>query len=405
MSKLQAARRNAWLALGASFFHDLAFILPIWLLYSVHELQLSVATATALFMCVWFTGGLLEVPTGALADRLGRKKVFVLGNLLLAIYPLAYAFEAPLILLVPCCLISGLGQALQSGALLPLVHKSYENADLGQKAYNAFLSNSHVVLFVSRALSGVSGAALYSINPKLAFFAMSAVTLLNAGLGLTLHDAEITEKTATNWEHIKKTAALMRKSEVIVSLLVAFVLFSLVAEGVWTGYQLFYDADGQGAFVIGSLFSVIAVCSAVGAYAVRHLFARLHPLHLLQVWGVGLLLTACLLYQPIIWLRLAAILPMGFMSGTVIVTLSATVQQIVANRFHSTALSVVNLLWFGMYAIGSIGVGILFNVFGIATTRGILLGGAVVMSIVVLARAYTLSKDAKAYRIQVPEIT
>lgn len=403
MNNLRAAKRNAWLALSAQFLSNFAFILPIWLLYSVNELHLSAATATVTFMCVWFTGGILEIPTGALADRLGRKRVFVIGSLLLSIYPVAYALELPLILLIPCCLLSGLGQALQSGALLPLVHKSYHEAKLGQKAYTAFMSNTQVAGFVSRALSGASGATLYSFHPKLAFFAMSAVAMLSAILGLFLHDEKITEKTATNREHIKKTIILMRRNEVILSLLVSFVLFSLVGEVIWTGYQLFYENDGQSAFTIGVLFSGIAVCSAGGAYAIRHLFSRLHPLRLIQMWGVGMLATAILLNQPVLWLRLAAVIPMGIMSGTVIGTLNTVVQQIIANRYHSTALSVVNLLWYGTYGIGSICVGVLFTIFGIDATRGILLAWVSIVSVVVLVRARTLSTHAKTYRIQPPD--
>ncbi|HTE58153.1 MAG TPA: MFS transporter [Verrucomicrobiae bacterium] len=405
MNNARAAKHNARLALSAQFLSNFAFILPIWLLYSVNELHLSAATATVVFMCVWFTGGILEIPTGALADRLGRKRVFIIGSLLLSIYPVAYALELPLILLIPCCLLSGLGQALQSGALLPLVHKSYEEAKLGQKAYTAFMSNTQMAGFISRALSGASGAALYSFHPKLAFFAMSVVAMFGAILGLFLHDEKITEKTATNREHIKKTIALMRHNEVILSLLVSFVLFSLIGEVIWTGYQLFYENDGQSAFTIGVLFSIVAVCSAAGAYAIRHLFAKLHPLRLIQMWGIGMLVTAILLNQPLIWLRLVAIVPMGIMSGTVIGTLNSAVQQVVANRYHSTALSVVNLLWYGTYGIGSVCVGVLFTTFGIATTRSILLVWVSVVSVVVLVRARTLSNRAKAYRIQMPELT
>jgi MFS family permease len=261
--------------------------MPIWLLYSLNILHFNSTLAVSVFMSIWIGSAVLEIPTGALADRLGRKKIFIIGQLLFSLYPLAYAFKFPLVALVIVCLISAVGSALRSGALLPIVHASYEKAGLGEKAYNNFLSTNMVGTFIARALTGVAGAALYAVNPKWPFFAMFVVTFLNFGLGFFIRNTPVEEQTThTNFEHIRQTFGIMKKSQIIVGVLTSFILFNLVAETVWTAYQVFFEADGRAAVTIGTLFSIAAICSAIAAYAVRFIHGRLHPMRLIQLYGL-----------------------------------------------------------------------------------------------------------------------
>ncbi len=90
------SQRNARLVIASSFFSDLTFVLPVWLLYSINYLDLTPSVATILFTSIWLVSGLLEVPTGALADRYGRKRAFLIGYALMIPFPLAYVFNPPL---------------------------------------------------------------------------------------------------------------------------------------------------------------------------------------------------------------------------------------------------------------------------------------------------------------------
>jgi hypothetical protein len=282
-------------------------------------------------------------------------------------------------------LISAVGSALRSGALLPIVHASYEKAGLGEKAYNNFLSTNMVGTFIARALTGLAGAALYAVDPKWPFFAMFVVTFLNFGLGFFIRNTPVEERTThTNFEHIRQTFGIMKKSQVIVGVLTSFILFNLVAETVWTAYQVFFEADGRAAITIGTLFSAAAICSAIAAYAVRFIHGRLHPMRFIQLFGLGVFLTIVLLVQPNLTARLLAIVPMGFVSGITLVTLSATIQKEIANKYHATALSVMNFAEYLTYAIGSLAFGILFQFYGAAMTRKILLGSIVIASSLVI---------------------
>lgn len=365
------AKITARLVVATSFLANLSFILPVWLLYSLNVLHFSPTLAIGLYMAIWAVSGLLEIPTGALADRLGRRKLFIIGSLLLLFYPLAYIYNPPLIIFFIVCLVGAVGSAMQSGALIPVVHHAYSEAGLKPRAYNNFLSNYQVATFVARVASGLTGALMYAYNPRLPFVAIAVGSLLNAGFGFLIKDNQKLQKTVTNTQHIKETFAVMRKSQLIVAILMLYVVFNFLAEAIWTGYQVFYQADGRSATVIGALFSMIAVFSALGAYTVRHIATRLHALRIFELQGLGVALTAFLLWQPNLWLRLAAIVPMGFVSGLTLFTINAAVQHNIENRYHSTALSMVNFIQYVVYGVASLSIGILLQFVGTQGTRTI----------------------------------
>lgn len=374
MKALETAKRDSRLFIVITFLSDLSFILPIWLLYSLDYLKLTPTLAVGLFMLVWIASGLLEIPTGAWADRFGRRKVFVIGNLLLAIYPIAYVLKPPLPIIIACCLIGGLGNALTSGTLLPVVHNAYKKAGLSEKQYHSFLSTKQMTTFIARALSGITGAALYAIHPGWPFIALSLATLACAGIALLIKDTSHVASTATNKIHISQTLTALRAKPLIIHIFIAYATANLVADSIWTGYQVLFKADGQGAVVIGALFSIIAVLSALGAYLVRKVPGRLTAQQVMLIFSLGVFLTALLLWQPITDLRLLAIIPMGIVSGTTIVTIQSAIQSNIANELQSTALSVSSFVTFMSYAAGSLMFGALVQLLGAQPTRAILLG-------------------------------
>jgi MFS family permease len=379
-----SAQFSARLVTVSSFFSDLTFILPIWLLYSLHVLHIKPTLAIGIFMSIWIVSALLEIPTGALADRLGRRKLFIVGQFLFSLYPLAYALKFPLALLFAVCLLSAAGSSMRSGALLPIVHAAYKQAGLPDKDYDTFLSNNQMATFIARILAGVSGAWLYTRNPTWPFYAMFGATMFNCVLGLFVTDTVVPKKKVSNLAHIKRTLALIQGNGILIAILAAFVALNLGAETIWTGYQVLFQTDGRSAVVIGILFSMIAACSTIGAYLVRHAMNRLHPYQLMQFFGFSVLGTAVLLAQPNHTLRLAAIIPMGFGSGTTLVVINSVMQKQIENRYQATALSITNFLQYGVYAIGSLAFGILLQTLGATHTRLALLGTSLVAAAGVL---------------------
>lgn len=376
MIKDRIAKRNSRLVLAISFFGHLSFILPVWLLYSIDHLDFSPLLAVSLFMGIWILSAALEIPTGAWADRYGRKKLFIAGILLQTLYPLAYIFDINIGLFALACGFGALGHAMESGSLDPVVYSSYKLARLSKKAYNTFLSNKQILIFIGRVVSGITGAYLYSLDVAYPFYALIIAFLICGLLGLFISDSSEIVKETTNKQQILTTIQKMHASQLIVATLVIFAAGNLIADAVWTGYPVLFQADGRNAVFIGAVFSVIALLSALGAYVVRHALDRLSPAKIMQVFALSAAFNSLMLWQPNTTLRLIGVIPMAIMSGMTVVTYSSTIQHDLDNKYHSTGLSVGSLATFASYGAGSLFFAGTLQVFGDEKTRSIILGFA-----------------------------
>ena len=386
----QISSRNARLTLFISFLTDLAFILPIWLIFSTHELGLSAALASALFMVIWLGSALLEVPTGALADRLGRKRMFLIGAALLSLYPVAYMLELPIWAIFLISIVAAFGSALRSGTLVPLTHASYQKEGRSDRDYHAFLSSEKTVTFIARALSGIGGGILYAIDPHSPYLAMFIVYFVACIAGLFLKD-ESTHSKLANRVHIGDALKAMKRTPLIVIIFSIYITHNLVGEAIWTGYQLFFENDGVSPQAIGIVFSAIALVSALGAYATRFIMRRMGVLLIEVIASILVLATAAMLALPWVAAHFLAIIPMSFAMGLSFTPITATVQKYIAPAFHSTALSVASLLQYGIYGLASIYVGLFIDWFGSTTSRYILFIEALI-AVVIISSFYLINR-------------
>ena len=393
------AKRNANIAVITNFLGNLTFTLPIWLLYSTQYLHFSNTLSVFLFAGVWFIGALFEIPTGAIADKWGRKKSFLLGSTLMVPYALAYLLRAPAPAFIAIAIIASIGNAFSNGSLSPLVQKSLERSGAPKKTFHTFLSLTAAALFLGRAASGITGAWLYNINVRLPFLCwlISSVLIVTIGLFIIEDDYE-KGKALTYRAHIKETLSKLIHNDVVASVMIANILIFAAGEGMWTGYQVFYNEDHRSNIVIGTLFTVIAIVSASSAYLVKYTYKRYHPNSYMRLGAFLSFCTAFLLWQPSTNWRLLAIIPLAIVSGFYVV-INAVIQSEIPNKLQSTALSVQNVAVFGTYAISSMMVGKLIDSVGISRTRSVMLVLATVAFVLVVTTTFLITKR-KSYRLE-----
>lgn len=395
------AKRNAWLVHIATFCAELSFATPIWLLYATGYLHMSAATAALLFTGMWFVGSLFEIPTGALADKMGRKRAYLLGTALMALFPLTFAVNPPLPLFVALIIIAGFGSSLASGALIPLVHASYEQAGLKKRAYHSFLTTNRAVLFAGRIPSGILGAVLFAWWAPAPFVAWFLAMAVAAIVVWFVRETGVVQQLDTYRAHIGEAMLALFKRRIVVLLMLAYVLANVYAEAIWTAYQVFYQNDGLSIETIGLLFSIIAAISAVSAYFVKHTFVRVRPMVLLLV-GAGLMAcTGVMLYLPGVVIRVGAIVPMAIASGFMALTVSAAIQGLVPNRLQSTALSIFSFAVYGTYITGSLWIGKVLDMGGTDAARfGILIIAIIGFALIALLTAASWQSK---YRLEMAE--
>ncbi len=111
-----------------AFLMDLSLTAPIWVLYLRDARGLSLAQITLLEVPLFLVIVLAEVPTGAVADRYGRRFSLVLASAILALSVLVYGHASSYPILLISNLTWGLAFTFRSGADTALLYDSLKQA-------------------------------------------------------------------------------------------------------------------------------------------------------------------------------------------------------------------------------------------------------------------------------------
>lgn len=174
-----AAKGNITKYYVAHIFSGASFVAPITILYyaSFGLSYFNIASLESIFL---ITALVFEIPTGALADTIGRKFSAGLGMLLVAIGMVFVGFGNSFVYFAIAQIIFGVGAALRSGADTSLMYDSLQDAGLTDR-YAKTEGTSYAFFSVFGAIAAPIGAYLFVANRRLPFF-VDALLLFFAAL-------------------------------------------------------------------------------------------------------------------------------------------------------------------------------------------------------------------------------
>ena len=179
--------RNVWLV-GA-----------IWLIYFrlfITDQQVGILDAVSFGI-----GLLAEIPSGAMADNFGRKKMIILGLICAgagnALQGLANGYTA---LLIGQTLLTA-GWAFCSGADTALFYESLGYAEGSSHWRKLVVRGGRAALMVT-LLAEVVGAYLFRLSPRLPFIALGVVSFSAIAVIVGIHEAKIIKVKHTVAEYI-----------------------------------------------------------------------------------------------------------------------------------------------------------------------------------------------------------
>ena len=110
------------------FFSTLYFYVPIATLY-LQDKGLNYTMINSIWAIITGTMFLTEIPTGMIADRIGRKKAIILALGLQLIGEILFLFAQSYWLFAVCGIVGGLGFAFSSGCVESLVYEDLKKTD------------------------------------------------------------------------------------------------------------------------------------------------------------------------------------------------------------------------------------------------------------------------------------
>lgn len=175
---------SCWFVEGNWFFFWTKFI-------SVTQLGLLFALLTVLNL-------VLEIPTGALADKIGRKKVIVLAFLFEAVGLLILSLSFDIWSLTLGGIIHTTGMALFSGSMEALIYDTMLEQK-NEAEYDKVVAKSDQIAIVTSAVTIIAGGAMYLVNFRLPYLMWAGATFGAMILSMKIRETDFSTEMIGNY--------------------------------------------------------------------------------------------------------------------------------------------------------------------------------------------------------------
>lgn len=120
----------------------------VCILYFV-SITKSIALGMSIFSITMISAAILEIPTGALSDKIGRKKTIILGTIASLIYIILFAISKNYIILLIGAIFEGLERALFSGNNEALIYDTLKELKK-ENEYDKYLGKTNSMYYFAR---------------------------------------------------------------------------------------------------------------------------------------------------------------------------------------------------------------------------------------------------------------
>lgn len=282
--------RNIRLLAWFNFFLDFRLYAPVAILYFA-KVSGSYALGMSVFSVTMLAGALLEVPTGVLSDRMGRKRTLMAGAAASVISVICYALAghidgAAYLALLIGGIFEGMARAFYSGNNAALLHDTL--AETGQQAefqeyFGKTSSMFHFALAVSAVVGGVIAAVSY---PAVMWLSVIPATI---GLAISTRFVEPRIHEAANsgniFAHLREAIVNTWRRPRLRTLSAASIIGHAAGESGYQFRAVFIEMLWP-TWAIGLSRMLSSLNAAIGFYFSGRIIRRFGEYRLL-VWGIS----------------------------------------------------------------------------------------------------------------------
>lgn len=206
-------------------FNGLSFFAPVivlfWQARGLNMTQIMVLQSIYAISVV-----LLELPTGVLADNLGKKASLIFGSLFFALGLFIYGASFKFWQFVIGEITVGVGSAFVSGADRAFLHETLKSLDR-EPEYVRVEGRARSLAQIAQALGNLGGGLIGSISLGLTLIASGVASLISLLIGFSLTETKIklARKERTDYQKIIQESLRIIKDNRQVLWLVSFFAF------------------------------------------------------------------------------------------------------------------------------------------------------------------------------------
>ena len=346
MNNIQA---NLWKIYAYKLLSEFWVIVPVLIPYyesnNLNKTQIfTVQAAYALSILI------MEIPSGYLADIIGRRKTLILGALFMPAGIGVYAFTHSFTSFLIAEFIIAVGNSMRSGCDSALVYDTLLELKK-ESEYKKFEGKSYFYARIGTSVSSISGGLLALLSLKIPFFANMAISMLMLPIALLLIEPQRKKLDSTGplRDILKISRFCFIHPRLRWLMLYGALIRSTGVIGVWA-YFLYYESIGIGIAYFGIIFAGWQLSSAFGSKYAHILEAKVG-----QSRSIYLALLIAPTFVMLGSLQTPLLLPLiflnAFLFGLAFPLLLDHMNQLIESSVRATALSVANMTGSFSYVI------------------------------------------------------
>jgi MFS family permease len=377
-------------------FNGIAFTGPIWAVYLLSR-GFSLAQFGVVEACLHVGMLAAQVPTGALADALGRRRLLMAAGLFTAAGELGYVYAPGFLLVCAAGAVHGVSFALRTGADEAYLFDALAHDD-AEAQFPRMLGGMWAVFQFAGALSFFAGGAIASFSRPLAFWLTAGCSLVASAIASRLPD-DSSGRTAGHSVRVARRGlgALRRSPRLAVLTLGWSVYWAAITSWWFYAAPLFHDrgaSDPVLGAVLGGAMLAGSACSWLGGRIADAVPFTAAVTVCAAVSVAGLVVGPAL---PGLLLPVAVLVAVSGVPDILYVTLSTSLQRNTRSEFRATSLSIAE----GAFSIQMLW---LFPLVGLLVQRsGFGLGYALCAVLVVSAAAMFIASQRLRGLEELPE--
>jgi len=297
------------------------------------------------------TVALLDVPTGFLSDRFGRKPSIVTAGLFTGIAYIVLFYSKSFGLLLVHEILLGVALSFLSGADIALLYDSLPIPSSRQEFWRV-LGRTQVAYAAGESLGALICGLIVTLSYKNIVLAQLMISWLPFLVALTLSEPRVAKKSRYDSQSIRKMWHHLLGDEKLVKLLswnfVTWLLATYIV--IWMVQKFWHDRDVPIAY-FGVLWAGYNLSLAATAFSAHRLEKRFRAGHLTH--AVALLAVAGFLLMSILngWWGIAAAALLYAARGLNNVVARDVLNLRVPSELRATANSILNFLFRVIFAI------------------------------------------------------
>jgi len=336
--------RNIKIAYALTYIRFSWFWLGTWVYYYLRFTNYAGIGLIETILIVTMT--LSEIPTGAIADLLGKKLCLVISFFIQFVGSVYMALAGNFFDIAFSVFILSIGATLYSGTLEALVYDTLKEKHL-ESLFNKIVANTSSFQLVAIILSGAVSGILYTRNPSLPYYFSGIAFFIGFILTFFLREPKIdTDKfsfksflhqTQQGFRQLFSSKYLKKQTWLLLSITGILVIADEMGEsflGVEFGFK-----ESQ----IGIFFAIIYLVAAIVSQLTPRL-SKFNPIKIIVI--LSLLTVMTFLISPFIGLVLGGLtLVIRQSLATTINNLtSVVINQNTESKYRATTISSFNMI-------------------------------------------------------------